>query len=455
MNDFNARLKTAVTADASTPLVFIGNFEVEERWALGEVSLPRLSSDASAAIVNRMDEFSILLGNSSDVVVLKEVPDVGFLADLDRLGFELPRIMAPSAQLPGRSVTEDALADAGIIASLSALKDKRYQIYAHGTSNLEEELALLTGLPMAAPTSELTKLVNSKVYSRRLAHRLGIHQPRGWACTTVEELNAAVDNAEYLLADGPVVIKEAYGVSGKGITVVPTVHRLKRLAKLITRCAEQSGERLSFCVEEWLPKDRDFNYQITVGRDGEVAFDFVKEALTEGGVHRGHRFPARLDPSQRQLIEDTAQSVGSALAQDGFFGVAGIDALTEEDGTLHPLIEINARNNMSTYQLPLQEKLAAEGQVALARHYEIPPSSYTAVRAALAGLTYDTSTRSGVVINNFATVNAAAATRGTGGRQPKVRGRLYTVLLGRDEPHVNDIDAQTAIALERIQEVAV
>ena len=42
-------------------------------------------------------------------------------------------------------------------------------------------------------------------------------------------------------------------------------------------------------VEEWVAKAADLNYQLTVGRDGGVEFNFVKEAVTDQGVHKGHR----------------------------------------------------------------------------------------------------------------------------------------------------------------------
>jgi hypothetical protein len=41
---FAFRLNDAVLGRRDRPLVFLGNFEVEEQWAGGECSLPRVSS---------------------------------------------------------------------------------------------------------------------------------------------------------------------------------------------------------------------------------------------------------------------------------------------------------------------------------------------------------------------------------------------------------------------------
>lgn len=451
---FTTRLRNAVTGDPGTPLVLLGNFEVEQEWARGEVTLPRLAAASGTAVVNRLDELALLLGTSGDRVVVKDAPDPGFLEDLADLGFDLPTVVVATNH-PERSVTQDALDDPAVVAALGALRGSGHQLLAHGVSDVEARLAQATGLPLAAPPPDLVRRVNSKVYSRRLADAHGIRQPQGWACSTVDEWEAAVDAAVPLLAEGPLVVKEAFGVSGKGIAVVEDEKRLRRVARLVSSRAADG--RLAFCLERWLDKGRDLNYQLTVGRDGSVELDFVKEALTEQGVHRGHRFPAHLDPAHVAELTSTGAAVGAALAADGFYGVVGIDAITLTDGTLHPLLEINARSNMSTYQLPLQERLVREGAVVLARHFTVrshEPVDYRAVRAALGADRYDPSTGTGVVVHNFATVNAAFAARTADDLGRPATGRLYTLVVGRDVDHLDRLDHRVGAALALLEEAA-
>ncbi|MDE9365076.1 ATP-grasp domain-containing protein [Luteipulveratus sp. YIM 133132] len=453
---FAARLRQAVTGDPSTPLVIVGNFEVEERWARDEVGLPRLTSDLGAAVVNRMDELALLLGRPGDVVVLKSAPDPDHLTELRRIGLQLPTVLAPAHHDPTRSVSQDALADDLLLAQLAALRESGHRLYAHGISDLEEEIARRTGLAVAGPSERVAVHVNSKVYSRDLAQQYGIRQPHGWACRTVEELHAAAEEALPYLDERPLVVKEALGVSGKGIAVVDTPARLRRIVRMIARRAGSQPGPLGFCIEQWLDKDRDFNYQLTVDAAGRVHFDFVKEALTAGGVHQGHRFPAVLPEADEALIRETADVVGAALARDGFAGVVGIDALTERDGTLHPLIEINARNNMSTYQLNLQEQLVDDGQAALARHYEIRstrPVPFAAVREALADAAYDPARGTGAVVQGFATVNAAHALTLPDGA-PVASGRLYALVIGDDDQDLAAIDGLVRARLDQMQEQA-
>lgn len=434
-DDFVTRLKVALTGATDTSLVYLGNFEVERDWAIGERSLPRVSTAVSEAVVNHMDEFALLLAGADDHVVLKTAPDPDYLAYLKGLGLELPTVHVPSTTDAQRSVTEDALGDPDLLTTLSELAGQGCRLVAHGVSTVEERLALATGLPLAAPDSSTCKSVNSKVYSRAVADLLGLRQPVGWGCATAEELAAAIREARTLVAAGRRVgIKEAFGVSGKGIAVIDDERRLDRLHRMILRGAED--DRISFVVEEWVAKAADLNYQFTVGRDGSVRFDFVKEAITDRNVHKGHRMPAVLPAGTLAQIREVAELLGGRLAADGYFGVVGVDAFVDPDGGLYPVVEINARHNMSTYQVPLQEKLVGPTQVALARHYPVSlnrPLPFGEVSRMLDGLMLACPGGTGLVVNNFATVNAGA---GSG----SFVGRLYGVVVADTTDELAAID---------------
>ncbi|MFE6941365.1 preATP grasp domain-containing protein [Streptomyces chartreusis] len=446
---FTRRLKRAVTPAADTPLVFLGNFEVENQWALGEPALPRVGAHAGSAVVNRMDEFALLLGGKDDHVVLKTPLDDGYRTYLEGLGLALPTVHVVAGQDPRRTVSEDALADPELLRTLSALAADGARLTAHGISTVEEELAQRTGLALAAPDAATCKRVNSKVYSRRLADELGIRQARGWACETLDELAAAVAAAGELLAAGrKVVVKDAFGVSGKGIVVLDSDKRLARLHRMaVTQAERAAGEgeggtvRTALVIEEWVAKRADLNYQFTVGRDGSVHFDFVKELLTENGVHKGHRMPARLTERQVAEIAATADLLGERLAADGYFGVVGVDAMIDPDDGLYPVVEINARNNMSTYQSVVHEGLAGPEEVAVARHFTVRltrPLPFAELREVLDGLllTERGPRPRGLFVNNYATVNAAAADAGADGFE----GRLYGVLVAASDAEVAALD---------------
>jgi hypothetical protein len=448
-----ARLRTAVAGDATTPLVLAGNFEVEHAWADGQARLPTLTSPSGVAIVNRMDEFALLLGSGRDTVLLKSAPDRDYLAHLEELGFDLPRVHVVAGSTSDRSVTADACGDPASLDMLRTLGSSGALLYPHGTSPMEQALGTAGRIALATPSAAVCRSVNSKVFSRRLADRHGIPQPAGFACSSVDQLAEAVEEAARWLDQGPVAVKEAFGVSGKGIALADTPQRLRRLLRLVAQQAER-GLRVDFTVERWVDKAVDLNYQVTVDRAGVVSLDVVKKALTEGGVHRGHQMPVRLERAHEEEISSTAQIIGSSLFELGYTGVIGVDALIERDGTLHPVIEINARNNMATYQLRVQQHLVPSGHQALAKHWAldlVAPTGYRQVRRLLGDVMIGAPGGSGLLVNNFATVNAAYTTSDPSATR---QGRLYGVLVARSGKELRALDRAVSARLDDLAEVA-
>ncbi|MEU8351907.1 hypothetical protein [Streptomyces sp. NPDC048845] len=438
---FTGRLKSAVAGAAGAPLVFLGNFEVEEVWAQGEHTLPRFSAASGSAVVNRMDEFALLLAGEGDHVVLKTAPDEAYLAYLRELGLALPTVHVVAEQDAQRNVTEDILRDPALPAVLTGLAGQGCRLFPHGVSVLEEELCRRTGMEIAGSPADLCRRVNSKIYSRRVADELGLRQPAGWVCETVDELGEALGHARKLLAQGRrTVVKEAFGVSGKGIVVLENERWMDRVHRMVGQKVARSGEdRIAFTVEEWVPHQGDLNYQFTVGHDGAVHFDFVKRAVTEGGVHKGHRIPAALGPSRLAAVRSAAELLGKRLAADGYAGVVGVDALLDEADGVWPVLEINARNNMSTYQVRLQEQFVGPGMTALARHYPVRLErelDFAGFRRILGDALLTAPGGSGLLVNNFATVNAGGRVR----PDEAYDGRLYGIVVAASAAELTALD---------------
>jgi hypothetical protein len=423
------------------PFVLLGNFEVEEQWAVGEIGLPKITATRSRALVHHMDEFALLIADRTDTVVLKTSPDEDYLAYLQALGMDIPRILTATEASSERTVTEDAMSDPSAVRELTRAARLGAHLWAHGVSEAEEQLAVITGLPLATSGTNVSKRVNSKIYSRLVAAESGLRQPEGSVCRDLDEFDRACRSARSWLAQGrTVVFKDAYGVSGKGILVVHDTARLSQVERMVRRqAARRNTTRLALVMEEWLPKRSDLNYQLTVGRDGTVHFDTVKEALTEGGVHKGHRLP--VDLSRRQLAElhGAADSLGRRLADDGYVGVAGIDAIVTVDDGLLPVIEINARNNMSTYQDKLQRLFFDDGEAALATQHPLKLRqrlAFADLRRHIEDLLLRPGDRAGIIVNNFGTVNAAAP----GSEETAFEGRLYCIAVAPTPDQAAELD---------------
>jgi carbamoylphosphate synthase large subunit len=338
--------------------------------------------------------------------------------------------------LPERSVTRDALDSPRLLAQLRALADGRTYLMPLGVSVDEERLAEAAGLPLAGPSAAVCKHVNGKIFSRELVDAFGLTAIPGSVCRTLEDLEEAL--SVHLAQPGSrVVVKESLGVSGRGMVVLDDPRRGDQLLRMLTRRAT-ADRRVDVVVERWIEKQADLNYQFIVGRSGKVGFETVKTALTENGVHRGHLFPAPLRPDQVGELRAAAEVIGKELAAAGYFGLVGVDAILGADGTLYPCLEINARFNMATYQNRIAEHLIRDARFALATTFDLQPArvhGFDELRAALGDLLLDRAEHSdrgprGVLVNNFATLNAALLADG------KPYGRLYAVCVGDDERDV-------------------
>lgn len=421
--NFVERLKRDLAGDPRARFVFVNNFEVERSWAEGEPKLPGAGVAFAGATVNRMEEMGALLAGDGDVVVLKAPMDPEFTGYLTGLGALGGQTVWAECSAPDLTVTQDALASPRLLGQLRALADGHTYLMPLGISAAEEELSRQTGLPLAGSPARVCKAVNGKVFSRRLTASLGLTEVPGQICETVGELREAL--ARQLAGGGRVVVKESLGVSGRGMVMISGERDAQRLLRLIERRGASAPANL--VVESWIERAQDLNYQLVVSRTGEVRFETVKAAVLRGGVHQGHRFPVDLPPAATAGLREATQALGAALYAEGYVGMAGVDAMLAPDGRLYPCLEINARFNMSTYQSRIAERFIPDGWHAIAATFALRLTrlhSFGEVAAALGGLLLAGPGKPGVLINNFATLNAAASADG-------FHGRLYGICVAR------------------------
>lgn len=444
-------LKEAVTGDPATPLVFLCNFEVERRWAAGFPGLPAPAFSMTGPLITRMEELGALLAGPEDYLIAQHPLDAGFTNYVRSLGLDLPTVLvADGPDGPGGLSTADRAAGSPeLLATLRELGARGAQLLPMGLSDAELALAARGGLPVAAPDLATVVAVNSKIYSRRLVESAGLRAVPGWCCETADEFVELMRAVGARCGpDSALVVKDAYGVSGKGLVVLDDPAKARRLVRTATARARQHGDqRLHVVVETWLPKRADLNYQLTVNLQGEVRLDFVKEALTRKGIHAGHVTPPDLDDAQYSEVRQAADVVGKTLYADGFTGVVGVDAIVAADGTVYPVLEINARFNMSTYQGRVLEALGGGLPASLAAHHTVRlsrPLVFAEVLAALGPLSTIDPDAGGVIITCFGTANAMAGARAG---EP-FEGRLYFIAVGPDRAAVTELAGATKTALD-------
>jgi hypothetical protein len=435
---YTAHLKAALTGDPDACFVWLCNFEVENQWARDHVGLPTPRLSATEPTVRRMEQLGALLADPDDHLLLGSALDREYRDYAEKTGFTLPAELVAGGT--GLGTTSAVLRSSDVLSSLARLGEQGAYLMPMGNSRDEQRIAELTGLRLAVPDADTFERVNSKIYSRRLVGELGLRPVPGHCCETIAELRAAI-------ADGPwpLIVKDAYGVSGKGLVVLDGPVKAARLLRMVEQRGTRTGvDRIDVVVERFLAKRFDLNYQFTIDRDGWLRLDFVKEALTAHGVHMGHVMPANLTPEQQQDIEVAMERLGARLYADGFFGVVGVDALLGEDDLVYPVLEINARLNMSSYQGPVTERFLRPGYSALAKYHPLrlrEPVAFHEVRDALGDLADPPVDGTGVVVTCFGTVNAQAGT------SRPFDGRLYSVLFGPDRDALAALDSRIEDAL--------
>ncbi|WP_337034925.1 ATP-grasp domain-containing protein [Paenibacillus illinoisensis] len=457
LTDFSSKLKWALTGLHNVTFIYLNNFEVEEYWSeQGTLKLPSLSIGTAADVVNRMEELGIFLAGENDVILLKRLPDQGFMADAQASGFGRARCIAAADNEPSINITANLLQCPRTLNELQELSqntETQTYLVPFGTSEQEEDFSRITGIPLAVPSANVFRKVNDKGYSRRLNAELGIRQIPGVECSSLEELESGFVKLKAVLDQGGrLILKDSMGVSGKGITVIAEEGRFRKCMNLLEKQASKKGIRtINYVLEQWIDKTCDLNYQILIDRSGGVEFLGVKESLVVQGVHQGHLMPSRLNESQLEVIRDAAMRIGAALYRDGYYGIAGMDAILDQDGTVWPNLEINARFNMSTYQTNIQNQWIPEGMYGLAKKYTIRLDrllEYGVLRSKLGKLLFSPERGEGLMINNFATVNAAFRKEGT-----LYSGRLYGVIIASSSEQLRVIDEAVEGILSSINEV--
>jgi hypothetical protein len=228
---------------------------------------------------------------------------------------------------------------------------------------------------------------------------------------------------------------------------------MAQVMKLLARkAATLKSQTVALVMEQWVDKRFDFNYQFVIAKDGTVHFNFVKEAITDRGVHQGHAIPSRLTPQEVQILVDASRAIGKRMYQDGYYGVVGVDGIAAQDGALYPNLEINARFNMSTYQSLLQEQFVGDGKCALVKNYPLKLTkklSFLELRHLLKDVLFSSSQGTGVLITNFAAVNAAYEQQGT-----LFPGRLYTMVIAESWERIRELNSTVEARLSHLEKGA-
>jgi hypothetical protein len=237
------------------PSLYLGSFNSEQLWREPDISqLPAIADPQADAIVSVMDELQVVFCNSPQHVLITRMPmDPCYKDYVGSLGFsfshnQLPLVETELAARSRRGICE---------LLLSASRNSGYQdlltplslLSPYSVEPFTEKLCQHYRLQGPNLDIEIVKKVNSKIFSHQLAKQF-------FPTTVGEIVRSASDLQEIgdrLLQSSPFLIKDEFGVSGKGNLLIDSSQVLQRIVAYIAK-QEREGKRTQFLLEPLLDK---------------------------------------------------------------------------------------------------------------------------------------------------------------------------------------------------------
>ncbi|MBW5449235.1 hypothetical protein GE107_24730 [Cohnella sp. CFH 77786] len=337
-------------------MLLAGTFDSESYWRDEKCSkLPAIPDKERSRIVMAMDELMAPLCSRNDTLLTRFPMEEAHKNYLASIGFPFAHICSgTSGEHPnlfrvlgeGKD-TDDRLKKFGRMSPYSVVP------YVH-------EVMTKYGYANKLPSLESVKRVNSKMYSARLSERL-LGTSYSKPVYSAQQLQESAHSLFEL--HGSVLVKDPFGVSGKGNILLQTGGSLERFVSYI-RKQEAEGANTSLLVEPFFAVERDFSCQFEIAVDGAYRLVGLQQMLNKQFAYAGSE---TMEGADIQALESAGyfavmEQVASSLYLDGYFGHVCVDSMVLWGGTLVPIVEINARKSMGLINHKLDQTLACDGK---------------------------------------------------------------------------------------------
>jgi hypothetical protein len=410
-----------------TPAARFGALDAEARWRDPRAAqLPAVRDAQAERLLPFTDELLIALCSPRDVLLTG--------APLVEAHRQYLATVGLAVQALALSAPEEALR-----AALAGARAAPYAVVP-GVEDTCERLGLDgSGLPPL----DVVRRVNSKVFSQRLAMELDL-PCAGERIGSTAELSA---RGAALLERGAVAVKDPCGVAGKGTLPVASPAELERLVAFLAR-QEQAGRRVELILQPLLDRVEDFSCHFDVEEEGGIRWVGVQQMRNEGFAFSA---VSTAPPELHQRLEregyfGVMECVAATLRREGYRGPVCVDSMRLRDGTLVPLLEINARCSMGRMGLSLQARLGGGaafvhlGAVAVTVRRAV---TFEAVLEALASRNALFEGKAGVLPLGARTLLAGNPEPGG----PPGKGRLYLATIAEDAARIPALLQHAADAL--------
>ncbi|WP_236642270.1 hypothetical protein [Paenibacillus sp. MAEPY1] len=438
-----------------TPTIVMGTFDPETRWRdLNLAKLPAMPDKDRVSIVLCMDELLFPFCGPDAILYSRCKIDPGLYEYLNGLGFYFRSRHHFDLSDAERSLPEPNLFKQCMF-SLALDGQQREEILIHNVKHLSpyaitadtEEYLHAAGMLGSLPDHETVKRVNSKFYSNRLLSRIG-EKCYGTEVNSALEVQA-VGNT--LLKRGAYLLKDPFGVSGKGNMLIENEAMQRRIAEHLEK-QERRGLRSQFLLEPLLRKETDFSSHWFIRESGETDFISVQRMLNQQQNYGGS---IRADEAMILLLRnegyfDTMEKALRILAEDGYHGFVCFDSMILESGDVVPIVEINARMSMGLINAYLDKGWETYGHTGLLTFLSLGlPEGFAFGRLLdalhISGLLFTGQGAYGIVplSSNTVMVNdiltSRRITEGVLSKRGMPKGRLYFSVVGRNDEHRSEL----------------
>ncbi|MFF2900825.1 hypothetical protein [Streptomyces sp. NPDC057966] len=374
-----------------------GTFDAERLWRPASLArLPSLVGTEARTVVAGLDETLAAACRPDDLLITRGTLAPAQLEALGAAGLTFRSAVAgPAATDDVGAAVEEAIAeDPALCRAVATAADVQpYAVLPATTQLLRQHPDRADELP----NPSVVQQVNGKAWSSELAAALEL-PGAGTVVRSADELAAAVQRLQ-----GTVLVKDPFGVAGRGTVEVTGPGALRRLVRRL-RAQEDEGLHTELVVQSRYERAQDFSAHLEVCRDG-TWFLRGLQGMTNGGYRHAVSHPVPPDlPAEldRRGYPAVLEQVARALAGAGYFGPAGIDSMLLADGGWLPVLEINARMSMGLLTLELDERVRAYGLRAHLWQQDMFVEHGTDVTTLLsalsaAGLLYGSGARPGVL----------------------------------------------------------
>ena len=353
---------------------------------------------------------ALFLAEPGDSVLVPEAAPEDFVQYLERSGIPLPTLTVEPAHR-----AENHLSVFGWNAD-AAERSQRYRT------------------PIDHPNLDTVVRVNGRRYSARLEDELFGGDHTLTLIRSETELRHRLES----LPDSPEgwLLKVEHGNAGLGNRRLRRRELTDGDLKVIRRFFDEDD---TVMLERWRPRLRDLCATFVVSPNGEAARIGLHETVTTAdGALIGALFEEDPEPlaEWRPPMAEAVMMVAGRLADAGYFGPVCIDAFVwDDDGRpqLRPLVDLNARREMSAGASSLWRRLGGRGAAYwrfFTRRKLRLPDSYPDLEKTLGDDAYDAAHGTGVFV-------AAPLWLGPERRPPTKAAML---LLGNDRDEVFALD---------------